>query len=192
MTTEQPEDNPPRPTQAEPDPADAEPACPPDAQALRYGEAKIMEPLYRMYKVLAPYDAQKAQTLLAVATQYIVEHYRGRTLRPAEVQQLLRSLLLQESDGSYYAAYACNELQVAAAEWLTLSAADLPITLEQLGKLAEDFARSLEGQDFIRLTAEDALQRLENLAAEMDPTLAERLRLNRAHYLAQLRNFLLA
>ena len=43
-----------------------------DEQVLKYREAKLMEPIYRMYKVIEQTDALKAQTLMSVAMQYII------------------------------------------------------------------------------------------------------------------------
>ena len=53
-----------------------------DEQVLKYREAKLMEPIYRMYKVIEQTDALKAQTLMSVAMQYIIEHFRGKSLQP--------------------------------------------------------------------------------------------------------------
>ena len=100
-----------------------------DEQVLKYREAKLMEPIYRMYKVIEQTDALKAQTLMSVAMQYIIEHFRGKSLQPKDVQQILRAVLLQEESGHYYALYVNNEIQVKAAEWLTLLAVDRPVTL---------------------------------------------------------------
>ena len=57
---------------------------------------------------------------------------------------LLRAVLLHEEDGRYYAMYAYNEIQVKAAGWLTLLAVDLPVTLEMLGKMADELAQALQ------------------------------------------------
>ena len=119
-----------------------------DEQVVKYREAKIMEPIYRMYKVIEEEDVLKAQTLMSVTMQYIIEHYSGKPLRPADVQQILRAVLLREDDGKYYALYVHNELQVKVAEWLTLLCVDLPVTLEQLGDMVNRFADELNGQDY--------------------------------------------
>ena len=37
-----------------------------DEQVLKYREAKLMEPIYRMYKVIEQTDALKAQTLICL------------------------------------------------------------------------------------------------------------------------------
>lgn len=42
-----------------------------DEQVLQYGEAKLMEPIYRMFKVIEQEDDIKAKTLIAVVMQYI-------------------------------------------------------------------------------------------------------------------------
>lgn len=161
-----------------------------DEQVLKYREAKIMEPIYRMYKVIEQEDVLKAQTLMSVTMQYIIEHYSGKQLRPADVQQILRAVLLHETDGKYYAMYVHNELQVKTAEWLTLLSVDLPITLEQLGLMADRFSDKLSGQDYITLQAADVIAMLKEIATDVDTLLLERLSLNEAVYLAELRTFL--
>lgn len=161
-----------------------------DEQVLKYREAKLMEPIYRMYKVIEQEDVLKAQTLLSVTMQYIIEHYSGKPLSPADVQQILRAVLLHEEDGKYYALYVYNELQVKTAEWLTLLSVDLPITLEQLGGMADRFAEKLTGQDYITLNSVDVLTMLKEIAGDVDELLLERLSLNEAVYLAELQTFL--
>lgn len=161
-----------------------------DEQVLKYREAKIMEPIYRMFKVIEAEDVLKAQTLMSVTMQYIIEHYSGKPLRPADVQQILRAVLLQQEDGRFYAMYVYNELQVKAAEWLTLLAVDLSVTLEQLGAMVESFATELQGQDFITLKAADVIAKLQQIARTVDPVLAERLALNETIYLSELQTFL--
>lgn len=161
-----------------------------DEQVLKYREAKLMEPIYRMYKVIEQEDVLKAQTLLSVTMQYIIEHYSGKPLSPADVQQILRAVLLHEEDGKYYALYVYNELQVKTAEWLTLLSVDLPITLEQLGGMADRFAEKLSGQDYITLNSVDVLTMLKEIAGDVDELLLERLSLNEAVYLAELQTFL--
>lgn len=161
-----------------------------DEQVLRYREAKLMEPIYRMFKVIEQEDVLKAQTLMAVAMQYIIEQYSGKNLTPDEVQRILRAVLLQQEDGTYYAMYVCNELQVKAAGWLTLLAVDRPVTLEMLRDMADQFAQHLQGKDYIALTAEDVMGILEQIITPVDQVLLERLQLNRDVYLAELRTFL--
>ncbi len=161
-----------------------------DEQVLRYREAKLMEPIYRMFKVIEQEDVLKAQTLMAVVMQYIIEHYSGKNLTPDEVQQILRAVLLQQEDGKYYALYVFNELQVKAAGWLTLLAVDCPVTLDMLRDMADQFAQELQGKDYITLTAEEVLTILEQIIAPVDQLVLERLRLNRDVYLAELRTFL--
>ena len=70
-----------------------------DEQVVRYREAKLMEPIYRMFKVIEETDVLKAQTFMSVAMQYIIEHYSGSNLTPADVQAILRAVLLHEEDG---------------------------------------------------------------------------------------------
>lgn len=161
-----------------------------EEQVLNYGTARLMEPIYRMYKVIEQEDDLKAKTLMAVVMQYITDHFSGKVLTPADVQHILRAVLLHEEDGRYYAMYAYNEIQVKAAGWLTLLAVDLPVTLEMLGQMAEDLAQALQGKDFITLSAEDVLVKLGKIAGGVDDVLLERLKLNQETYLAELRTFL--
>lgn len=161
-----------------------------DEQVLRYREAKLMEPIYRMFKVIEQEDVLKAQTLMAVTMQYIIEHYSGKNLTPADVQHILRAVLLKEEDGRYYAMYVYNEIQVKAAGWLTLLAVDCPVTLEALGNMADQLAQALQDKDYITLTAEDVLHILEQIVAPVDDMVLERLLLNKEVYLAELRTFL--
>jgi hypothetical protein len=144
-----------------------------------------------MIKVIEQEDVLKAQTLMAVTMQYITDHYSGKNLQPADVQQILRAVLLQEEDGRYYAMYAFNEIQVKAAGWLTLLAIDRPVTLEMLGNLVEQLAQALQGKDFITLNAAEIVALLETLIAPVDTVMLELLRLNSATYLAELRTFLI-
>ena len=83
-----------------------------------------------------------------------------------------------------------NEIQVKAANWLTLLVIDRPITLEMLGNMADQLAQALQGKDAINLSAEDVVDLLEQIVAPVDTVLLERLRLNRESYLAELRTFL--
>lgn len=161
-----------------------------DEQVVKYREAKIMEPIYRMYKVIEEEDVLKAQTLMSVTMQYIIEHYSGKPLRPADVQQILRAVLLREDDGKYYALYVHNELQVKVAEWLTLLCVDLSVTLEQLGDMVNRFADELNGQDYITLKASDVIGMLKEIAADVNLLLLERLTLNESIYLTELQTFL--
>lgn len=161
-----------------------------DEQVLRYREAKLMEPIYRMFKVIEQEDVLKAQTLMSVTMQYIIEHYSGKNLTPADVQQILRAVLLKEEDGRYYAMYVYNEIQVKAAGWLTILAVDCPVTLEALGAMADKLAEELQKKDFITLTAAEVMDLLEQIVMPVDDVVLERLQLNRERYLAELRTFL--
>ena len=161
-----------------------------DEQVLRYREAKLMEPIYRMFKVIEQEDVLKAQTLMSVTMQYIIEHFGGKNLTPADVQQILRAVLLNEEDGRYYAMYVYNEIQIKTAGWLTVLAVDCPVTLEALGGMAEQIAEALKEKDFITLSAAEVLDLLEQIAGAVDGVLLERLQLNRQRYLAELKTFL--
>lgn len=161
-----------------------------DEQVLKYGESKLIEPIYRMFKVIAQEDTQKAQTLMAVAMQYITEHYSGKVVQPADIQQILRAVLLHEEDGKYYAMYVLNEIQVKAAGWLTLLAIDRPVTLEMLGDMANQLTEALYGKNCITLSADEVIALIERISGGFDTVLLERLQLNKEVYLAELRTFL--
>lgn len=161
-----------------------------DEQVLKYGEAKLMEPIYRMFKVIEQEDQQKAQTLMAVTMQYITEHYSGKSLQPADVQQILRAVLVQEKDGNYYAMYIFNEIQVKVVGWLTLLVIDLPVTLEMLGNMASQLVEALQGKDCITLSAHEVIALVERIAGGFDAILLERLQRNKEAYIAELRTFL--
>lgn len=159
-------------------------------QELQYREARLMEPIYRMFKVLEQQDLLKAQTLMAVVTQYITDHYSGKPLTPADVQGVIRAVLLHEEDGQYYAMYILNEIQVKVAGWLTLLAVDRPIVLGELGTMVEQLASDLQGKNCIKLSAEDVLTSLKEIVAEKDDVLLERVTLNQENYLSELKTFL--
>lgn len=157
----------------------------------KYRENRIMEPLFRMHNLIAQEDELKATTLLAVAVQYISDHYTGKVLAPSDVQRILRAVLLHEEDGHYYARYLLNELQVMMTGWLLILAADLPITVAQLGQFAEDFAAGLALKQCVTLTAADVLELTINLASKLDMVLVSRIQQNRSHYLQELRTVLM-
>ena len=159
-------------------------------QELRYREARLMEPIYRMFKVLEQQDLLKAQTLMAVVTQYITDHYSGKPLTPADVQEVIRAVLLHEEDGKYYAMYILNEIQVKVAGWLTLLAVDRPIVLEELGNMVELLASDLQGKNCVKLSADDVLSSLRRIVSEKDEVLLERIDLNKEIYLSELNTFL--
>ena len=153
-------------------------------------EAKLMKPIYRMVKIVEQEDSLKAKTLMAVTVQYITDHYVGKVLTPTDVQQILRVVLLREEDGKYFVKYLLNELQVKVAGWLTLLSIDRPVTLGDLGKIADDFALRLSGEDSLALTAEQVIDLLEQIVVEVDETVYQRLLLNHEHYLQELRTIL--
>ena len=138
-----------------------------DEQVLRYREAKLMEPIYRMFKVIEQEDVLKAQTLMSVTMQYIIEHYSGKNLTPADVQQILRAVLLKEEDGRYYAMYVYNEIQVKAAGWLTILAVDCPVTLEALGAMADKLAEELQKKDFINTSINPLKQKIMTISGPL-------------------------
>ena len=149
-----------------------------------------MEPIYRMYKVIAEKDELKAQTFIAVVTQYISEHYKGLQITPYDVQNVIRAVLLHEEDGKYYAMYVFNEIQVKTAEWLTILAADLPITLDDLGSMADQIAAALEDEVCVQLSSETVVEWMEQIAGNINGELLERIQMNRTIYLRELDAFL--
>lgn len=161
-----------------------------EEEIQRYREAKLMEPIYRMYKVIAEKDELKAQTFMAVVVQYVTEHFKGVRVSPNDVQSVIRAVLLQDEDGSYYSMYAFNEIQVKTAEWITILAADLPVTLDNLGNIADQIAENLEGRNCATLTPEDVVVLMENAVSGLDPLLLQRIELNRSIYIQDLESFL--
>lgn len=157
-----------------------------EMQEELYRETKLMEPILRMHKLIAAEDDLKANTLLAVVVQYITDHYQGQVLTPADVQKIIRAVLLREEDGRYFAMYLRNELQVKLIGWLMLLAADLPVTLEQLGDISVDFDAKLAKQPCLSLTGEEVLVMARSLVEPLEPELWQRMELNEAYYLAEL------
>ena len=157
-----------------------------EMQEQLYRETKLMEPILRMHKLIAGEDDLKADTLLAVVVQYITDHYQGQVLTAADVQKIIRAVLLREKDGKYFAMYLRNELQVKLIGWLMLLAADLPVTLEQLGDLSADFDAKLAEQICLSLTSEQVLAMAYTLVEDLEPELGVRMKLNEAYYLAEL------
>lgn len=162
-----------------------------EQQEQIYRETKLMEPIFRMHNIVAEVDDLKAKTLLAVTVQYITDHYQGQVLRPEDIQKILQAVLLREEDGRYFALYLRNELQVKLMNWLLLLAADLPITLEQLGDVSAAFDSRLEQQPCLTLSGETVLEMARELVEPLDSVLWERMELNRAFYLAELQMLLL-
>lgn len=163
-----------------------------EEEILRYREAKLMEPIYRMYKVISEKDELKAQTFMAVVVQYVTEQYKDVRITPADVQNLIRAVLLHDDDGIYYSMYAYNEIQVKTAEWITILAADLPITLDDLGNMANQIAEGLKGQVIVNFSPEDVVGLMEKVASEFDVTLLGRIQLNREIYTRELGSFLVS
>jgi len=70
--------------------------------------------------------------------------------------------------------------------WLMLLAADLPVTLEQLGDISADFDAKLAKQPCLSLTGEEVLVMARSLVEPLEPELWQRMELNEAYYLAEL------
>ena len=148
-------------------------------------QARVLEPLYRMIKVIGKQDETDAKVLGAVATQYIAEHYQNQALSYEEMQRVLRAVLLYQKDGKYYSAYILNELEVKVAGWVTVLAADLPLTLGAIGEMADKLAQWLEGKDALELRAAEVEAYFEELCG-VDAELTKRVLLNREFYLREL------
>lgn len=142
--------------------------------------ARIMEPIYRMHKIVQQKDETDARTLLALCVQYITENSLGQCLSDAMVQDIVRKALLYHKNGCYYADYIFNELQVKAANWLTLMAIDRPITLETLGNLADDLTKRLSGCNAYDLTVADFMALVKNWLTDVDDIVCQRFLLNEA------------
>ena len=154
-------------------------------------EARIMEPIYRMVKIVAQDDPEKAQTLMAVTVQYMTDHWMGKSITPIDVQKLLRAVLLFEDDGKYYAPYVYNELQVKIAGWLTLMAIDRPVTLGDLGSIADRVADQLAMRDCTELTSHDVLTMVKEKVAAIDEIVLERIILNEENWRSELDSILM-
>lgn len=148
--------------------------------------ARIMEPIYRMNKVVQQKDEDDARTLLALCVQYISENSVGQCLRDADVQSIVRKALLYHKNGCYYADYIYNELQIKVANWLTLMAVDRPVTLGALGSTADQLAALLADRNAYDLTVDDVLAMVKSLVADMDDVVYERLLLNEATFAKEL------
>ena len=151
-----------------------------------YQAARIMEPIYRMNKVVQQKDEDDARTLLALCVQYITENSVGRCLSDADVQALVRKALLYHRNGCYYADYIYNELQVKVANWLTLMAVDRPVTLGALGNTADQLAELLADHNACDLTVSEVLAMVKNLVEALDEVVYERLLLNEVTFANEL------
>ena len=140
--------------------------------------ARIMEPIYRMNKVVQQKDGDDARTLMALCVQYITENSVGECLTDTDVQMIVRRALLYYKNGCYYTDYIYNELQVKVANWLTLMAADRPVTLEQLGGSADRLAELLTDRSAVDLSVQDVLAMVKGLTADLDDIVYQRLLLN--------------
>lgn len=140
--------------------------------------ARIVEPIYRMNKVVQQKNGDDARTLMALCVQYITENSVGECLTDADVQMIVRRALLYYKNGCYYADYIYNELQVKVANWLTLMATDRPVTLEQLGGSADRLAELLTDRSAADLSVQDVLEMVKELTADLDDIVYQRLLLN--------------
>lgn len=148
-------------------------------------QARVMEPIYRMIKVVENYDVDDARVLGALATQHIAEQYKDEQLNYAEVQSILRKVLLYYKEGKYYADYLSNELQVKIVGWITILAADLTLTIGKIGEIADALAEWLKDKDALQLNGESVLMYFFEIA-EFDQELFARMEWNKDYYLREL------
>ena len=148
-------------------------------------QVRVLEPLYRMMKVIEQRDDRDAKIAGALATQYIAEHYQGKMMGYGDMQQVLRAVLIYFADGKYYSSYLENELQVKVVGWLTISMADMDYTIAKIGQLADDLARWLSGKNALDLKAEAVWEHLLQLTS-FDAELQRRLNLNEKFYKQEL------
>ena len=88
-------------------------------------------------------------------------------------------------DGFYYSKYLANELQVNVAQWVTVLAADLPLTLGEIGGIADKLAVWLEDKDALSLMATEVLSWFKETCA-FNQELEERIKINENYYLDEL------
>lgn len=150
-----------------------------------FGEAHLLEPIYRMIKVVQNYDDKDAKVVASLAVQYISDNYKDKALSRMDVQEILRMVLVYYKEGFYYSRYLANELQVATAQWVTVLAADLPLTIGQIGQVADDLAKWLEDKDALELKAAEVLSWFKE-ACGFDPEMKKRIEINERYYLDEL------
>ena len=150
-----------------------------------FGEAHLLEPIYRMIKIVQNYDDKDAKVTASLAVQYISDHYKDGALGRAEVQEILRGVLVYYKNGLYYSKYLANELQVEIAQWVTVLAADLPLTLGEIGAIADNLAVWLEDKDALELKGAEVLHWFKETCA-FNEELAQRVEINEQYYLNEL------
>ena len=150
-----------------------------------FDEAHLLEPIYRMIKVVQNHDDKDAKITASLAVQYISDHYKDKALTRAIIQEVLRAVLVYYKDGFYYSKYLANELQVNVAQWVTVLAADLPLTLGEIGGIADKLAVWLEDKDALSLMATEVLSWFKETCA-FNQELEERIKINENYYLDEL------
>lgn len=158
---------------------------------INFSAAKIMEPIYRMQKIVEAQNSIDAKTLLALCVQYITENYQGQSLSHKDIQTIIQRALLHYKNGLYYIDYLSNELQVKVAGWLTLLACDRPVTLEVLSQVLEEFYEGLSQYNALELTVNNVFDLVKNLTLTMDSLVYERLLLNEDNFLLELETIIL-
>ena len=148
------------------------------------GEARLMEPVYRMIKIVQQKDADDAKIVASLAVQYLSDNYRDSLTRE-NVLATLRSVLIYYKNGYYYSQYLKNELEVFIAQYVTILAADLPIKIGEIGDLAEKFDAWLKDKDALTLKGTEVLDWfLKECAFQSE--LHRRAMLNKKYYLKEL------
>lgn len=148
------------------------------------GEARLMEPVYRMIKIVQKEDDNDAKIVASLAVQYISDNYKDALSRK-NVQDTLRKVLVYYKNGYYYSQYLKNELEVFIAQYLTILAADLPVKIGEIGDLAEKFDAWLEDKDALTIKGAEVLEWFLNECA-FESELHRRAMLNKEYYLHEL------
>ena len=148
------------------------------------GEARLMEPVYRMIKIVQNEDDNDAKIVASLAVQYLTDNYKDALSRQ-NIQDTLRKVLVYYKNGYYYSQYLKNELQVFIAQYLTILAADLPVKIGEIGDLAERFDAWLKDKDALRLKSAEVLEWFLNECA-FEAELHRRAMLNKKYYLKEL------
>lgn len=148
------------------------------------GGARLLEPLYRMTKIVQQEDENDAKIAASLTVQYISDHYKDSLTR-ADVQQTLRAVLVYYKEGYYYSCYLRNELEVCIAQWVTVLAADLPIKIGEIGDLADRLDEWLKDKDALKLKGAEVLEWF-LAACAFEAELLARAELNKEYYLAEL------
>jgi len=152
-------------------------------------EARLLEPVYRMIKIIQAKDVDDARIAASLAMQYISDNYKNSILTRKDVQNTLRAVLVYYKEGCYYSDYLHNELEVSIAQWVTVLAADLPVKIGEIGDLADNLANWLKDKNALTLKGSQVLEWFEK-ACSFSAELKERIDLNKEYYLKELTDLL--